>query len=328
MSGPVAVLDACALVPIRLATTLLWLAESDLFQPLWSEPLLDEVYRTLPKLGVTPERASRRIGMMREAFGAEALVEDFDDLIDDMGCDPKDRHVLAAAVRGGADTLVTSNLKDFPDEAAAAHGIDIVHPDNFLIGLFGAQADTVVSVLERETAAFQHPPQTVTDFLVSLTATVPMFANLAADALVEPPGPVSTVPALVVSTDEAGIAALGEPGDLTNPAQVAFGWWAGLLDDLDLARALTYDPRAWGDYQWAIDHLAGRSLASKVIRAVDAPDRIAFMRFVPEVASASRVFEAYLTAMTFLTLVRVEDGTWRVWGRGPGIRCARDILGP
>lgn len=164
MSGPVAVLDACALVPIRLATTLLWLAESDLFQPLWSEPLLDEVYRTLPKLGVTPERASRRIGMMREAFGAEALVEDFDDLIDDMGCDPKDRHVLAAAVRGGADTLVTSNLKDFPDEAAAAHGIDIVHPDNFLIGLFGAQADTVVSVLERETAAFQHPPQTVTDF--------------------------------------------------------------------------------------------------------------------------------------------------------------------
>jgi len=97
--------------------------------------------------------------------------------------------------------------------------------------------------------------------------------------------------------------------------------WAGLLDDLDLARALTYDPRAWGDYQWAIDHLAGRSLASKVIRAVDAPDRIAFMRFVPEVASASRVFEAYLTAMTFLTLVRVEDGTWRVWGLGPGIRC-------
>lgn len=129
-----------------------------------------------------------------------------------------------------------------------------------------------------------------------------------------------------MSDDEAGIAALGEPGDMTNPAQVAFGWWAGLLDDLDLARDLTYDPRAWGDYQWAVDQLADRSLASKVLRAVDAPDRIAFMRFVPEVSSASRVFAAYLTAMTFLTLIKVEDGTWRVWGLGPGILAARDIL--
>lgn len=326
MSRPVAVLDACTLVPIRLATTLLWLAESGLFQPLWSDPILDEVNRTLPKVGVSPEDASRRIRMMREAFGAEALVEEFDDLIDQMACDPKDRHVLAAAVRGGANTVVTFNLKDFPDEGAAPHGIEILHPDSFLVGLLGGHAETVVSSLARETAAFQHPPQTVTDFLASLTATVPMFANLAAGALVDPPGPVSSVPALVMSEDEAGIAALGEPGDITNPAQVAFGWWAGLLDDLDLARELTYDPHAWGDYQWAIDHLADRSLASKVIRAVDAPDRIAFMRFVPEVSSASRVFEAYLTAMTFLTLVKVQDGTWRVWGLGPGILSARDIL--
>ena len=107
MSGPVVVLDACVLVPIRLATTLLWVAGAGLFQPLWSEPILDEVQRNLPKVGVTPEQASRRVGMMREAFGAEALIDGFDDLVDQMRCDPKDRHVLAAAVRGGADTVVT-----------------------------------------------------------------------------------------------------------------------------------------------------------------------------------------------------------------------------
>ena len=94
-----------------------------------------------------------------------------------------------------------------------------------------------------------------------------------------------------------------------------------------MARALTYHPPAWGDYQWAISHLAGRSLASKVIYAVDAVDQIAFMRFVPEVAAASQVFEAYLTPMTFLTLVRVGHGTWRVWGLGPAILSARDIFG-
>ena len=117
MSGPVVVLDACVLVPIRLATTLLWLAEAGLFQPLWSEPILDEVQRNLPKVGVAPEQAGRRVAMMREAFGAEALIDGFDDLIDQLRCDPKDRHVLAAAVRGGADTVVTFNLKYFPDDA-------------------------------------------------------------------------------------------------------------------------------------------------------------------------------------------------------------------
>lgn len=105
MSSPVAVLDAGVLVPIRLATTLLWLAETGLFQPLWSESILDEVQRYLPKVGVTPEQASRRVGLMREA---EALIDSFDDLIEQMSRDPKDRHVLAAVVRGGADTLVTS----------------------------------------------------------------------------------------------------------------------------------------------------------------------------------------------------------------------------
>jgi predicted nucleic acid-binding protein len=326
VSGTFAVLDACTLVPIRLATTLLWLAESGLFQPLWSDPILDEVNRTLPKVGITPEDASRRIRIMREAFGAEALVDGFDGLINQMACDPKDRHVLAAAVCGGANTLVTFNLKDFPDESAATHGIEVLHPDSFLVGLLGRHTETVISALERETAAFRHPRQTVAEFLAGLTATVPMFANLAADAHIDSPGPVSPVPALVMSDENAGIAALGEPGDMTNPAQVAFGWWAGLLDDLDLARHLTYDPNAWGDYQWAIDHLTDRSLASKVIRAVDAHDRIAFMRFVPEVSVGSRVFESYLAAMTFLTLVKVQDGTWRVWGLGPGILSASDIL--
>jgi hypothetical protein len=154
-----------------------------------------------------------------------------------------------------------------------------------------------------------------------------MFANLAADAFSDPTGPASTVPALVGVDEEQAIAALGEPGDPTNPAQVAFAWWAGLLYDLDLARELTYHPPAWGDYQWAITHLADRSLASKVIYAVDAADQIAFMRFVPEVAAVSQVFESYLTPMTFVTLIRVENGTWRVWGLGPAILSARDIIG-
>lgn len=325
MRGPVVVLDACVLVPIRLATTLLWLAEAGLFHPLWSETILDEVQRNLPKVRVAPEPAKRRVSMMREAFGAEALVDGFHELIDEMPCDPKDRHVLAAAVRGGADAIVTFNLKDFPNEAAATYGIEIVHPDSFLLELLGEDADAIVAVLERSTAAFRNPPTSVTQFLASLTVTVPMFANLTADAFSDPIGTPSKVPALVGASQEDALVAIGTPGDLANPAAVAFAWWSGLLHDLDLARELTFHPPAWGDYQWAIDHLRDRSLAFKVIRAVDAPDEIAFMRFVPEVAATAQVFESYLTSMTFLTLIELGDGTWRVWGLGPRILSAADV---
>lgn len=109
-----AVLDACALVPIRLATTLLWLGEARHFDPLWSHQILEEVERNLPKLGLIEERATHRVQTMRKAFGAAALVDDFEHLIEEMTCYPKDRHVLAAAVCTEANSLVTFNLKDFP----------------------------------------------------------------------------------------------------------------------------------------------------------------------------------------------------------------------
>ncbi len=175
------VLDACVLVPIRLATTLLWLAEAGLFQPLWSDLILDEVRRSLPKVGVTPEQAGRRVAMMRDAFGAEAVIDGFRDLVDDMRCDPKDRHVLAAAVHGGADTIVTFNLKDFPDLAGAPYGVRTCHPDPFMVQLLNEHTDTVLATLEREISMFRNPPLTVVQFLATLKATSPSFARLAAD---------------------------------------------------------------------------------------------------------------------------------------------------
>jgi predicted nucleic acid-binding protein len=117
-------LDACTLIPIRLTTALLWLAEAGLFDVLWSVTILDEVQRNLPKIGISPDHAGRRVATMRDALGAAALVDDFEHLIPEMTCDPKDRHVLAAAVRAGADTLVTFNITDFPLESVESYGIE------------------------------------------------------------------------------------------------------------------------------------------------------------------------------------------------------------
>lgn len=325
-SGHTAVLDACALIPIRLTNTLLWLAEAGLFELLWSDAILTEVERNLPKVGISSERAARRVDTMRQAFGAAALVDDFDDLIPEMTCEAKDRHVLAAAVRGGADTLVTYNLKDFPPESTVGRGIKAVHPDLFLLRLLAGRPNEVIAALERGTATLRKPQQTTREFLASLTSTVPMFANLAADAAANPPTSASPIPAFVSADEGEAVSAFGEIGNFANPAQVAFGWWTGILEDLDLARALTFDPSAWGDWQWVTEILAGKSLASKVIPAVDAPHHLAFMRFVPEVATAVRAFADFSTTATFLVLIRVDDGTWRVWGLGDNTPAARDIL--
>jgi predicted nucleic acid-binding protein len=320
-------LDACTLIPIRLTSTMLWLAEAGLFEVLSSDAILDEVERNLPKIGISAEQAARRVATMRDAFGSAALVDDFEHLIPEMTCDAKDRHVLAAAVRGGADTLVTFNITDFPPESVEEHGIEVVHPDLFLVRLLAGRPNDVVAVLARGTGELRKPPQTMREFLASTTRAVPMFANLAADVAASPAEASSPVPAPVVADEDEAVAALGEIGDFTNPAQVAFAWWAGILEDLDLARALTFEPSAWGDYQRAVDTLDGKSLAIKVIPAVDAPQHVAFMRFVPEVAATAQVFAAYPTSATFLTLVRIEDGTWRAWGLGPGMPAAREVLG-
>jgi predicted nucleic acid-binding protein len=121
-------IDACVLVPYQLCDAMLTLAEQGLFTPLWSQQILDETERALTtKLGIDPDRARKRIAAMTSAF-PHAMVDNYTDLIKVMRCHKKDRHVLAAAVRGDAQTLVTTNLEDFPAEAAEPYDIEIVHP--------------------------------------------------------------------------------------------------------------------------------------------------------------------------------------------------------
>lgn len=158
--------------------------------------------------------------------------------------------MLAAAVRGGADTLVTFNRKDFPPESTDDHGNQGRSPRPLLGALAGREPERRA---RRPRTRYRCSAQACADgalrgFLASLTPTVPMFANLAADATGSPLAPTSPVPALVSADEGEAVAAFGEPGDFTNPAHVAFDWWAGILEDLDLARALTYDASAWDDY--------------------------------------------------------------------------------
>ncbi len=86
---------------------LLRLAEVGAYRPLWSADVLEELRRNLDRTG-----AAGRGAQMRRAF-PDAEVTGYQDLIATMTCDPKDRHVLAAAIRADAAVLVTFNIRDF-----------------------------------------------------------------------------------------------------------------------------------------------------------------------------------------------------------------------
>ncbi len=148
------VLDACVLIPMPLADTLLRLAGGPrLYLPKWTDQIMAEVSRNLQEnFGVTEEQAAYRESEIRKHFG-EAWVEGYEDLIPSMNNHEKDRHVLAAAVRSGAETIVTYNLKDFPPSSLAPYSISTQGPSSFLRNLYELDPDAVLHTLEQQAAA-------------------------------------------------------------------------------------------------------------------------------------------------------------------------------
>ena len=105
-------------------------------------------------------------------------VTDYDALTESLTCDPKDRHVLAAAIKGDAQVLVTFNLGDFPAESVAPHDVTVVSPDSFLLDQLDLHPDKVTRALTGQLTKASRPPLTMDDLVGRLArAGVPSFAN-------------------------------------------------------------------------------------------------------------------------------------------------------
>lgn len=175
----VAVLDACVLFPMPLRDTLLRIAEKGLYRLHFSQEILDETTRNLvKKRSMTQEQAAKYQECMKQFF-PESIVEDYESLILLMTNAPKDRHVLAAAVKIKADVIVTSNLKDFPAKSLQPFEIKALHPDQFLIDLFSNyEIDIAVDILKQQAEDLKNPPMTLKELIERLSRQVPEFANL------------------------------------------------------------------------------------------------------------------------------------------------------
>lgn len=166
------VLDANVLFPFTVRDTLLRAAALGMFQVYWSEEILDEATRNLIAAErMNDEQAAHLMAAMRNAF-PEALVRGHEELIPSMPNDEKDRHVAAAAVKAGAQVIVTSNLKDFHPMPG---GVEALSPDDFLLDLFDLASGAMVELLKDQAAALKSPPVTFDELLIGLGKTVPRF---------------------------------------------------------------------------------------------------------------------------------------------------------
>lgn len=173
--GLVAVLDACVLIPMPLADTLLRLAAGQLYLPKWTDRIMAEVSRNLQEdFGLRADQAAYRESEIRKHF-PEAWVQGYEELIPAMSNSPKDRHVLAAAVRSKAQAIVTYNATDFPAAALNPYSITVQGPSTFLLSLYDFDPPAVLETIKDQAAAINKPVEYV---LSRLRINVPHFVEI------------------------------------------------------------------------------------------------------------------------------------------------------
>ena len=166
-----ALLDACVLFPVAVCDSLMSVAATGLYAPKWTQRIEDEWTRSLEqKSGRPPGSCNVRRDAMRDAAPDWEVPEQAWRRI--APClqlpDPDDAHVLAAAIAGHADCIVTANLKDFPEDALAPFGIQVIHPDEFLIAQMDLDSLSVLASFKEQRARLKNPAYTPSAFADAL----------------------------------------------------------------------------------------------------------------------------------------------------------------
>ncbi len=100
----------------------------------------------------------------------DCLITGYETLISGISLpDPDDRHVLAAAIVGRCDVLVSQNLKDFPREVLEPHGIEVMHPDDFLLNHLNLSPGAFCLAVRKVRARLKNPHYDVEEYLHILT---------------------------------------------------------------------------------------------------------------------------------------------------------------
>lgn len=162
-----ALYDACVLYPAPLRDLLVRLAGTGLFRARWTQAIHEEWIRNVlaNRADLTRERLERTRDLMN-AHIFDCLVTDYEDLIPAIQIpDEDDRHVVAAAIRGRADVIVTFNLKDFPASVLSQYNIDAQHPDVFVQHLLDLNEAVVCAAIRTQRLNLKKPSVSAEELL-------------------------------------------------------------------------------------------------------------------------------------------------------------------
>lgn len=162
--------DANILYPAELRNLLMHLALTGLFRAKWSADVHEEWISALleRRPDLTRDKLERTRALM-DLHAVDALVTGYEDLIPGIHLpDPNDRHVLAAAIRGQADVIVTMNLRDFPAHILGQFGIEAQHPDEFVLHLLDLAPGAVLGAAAGHRTSLKNPPKSAIEYLETL----------------------------------------------------------------------------------------------------------------------------------------------------------------
>jgi predicted nucleic acid-binding protein len=162
-----ALLDACVLYPLAMTDALMSLAAAGLYAAKWTARIEQEWIRSLERQ--RPDlvgRLTTRRDAMREAVADwEVPASAWTPLARGIELpDPNDRHVLAAAIAGHADCIVTSNLKDFPEDVLRSYGLEVIDPDTFIANQWDLDPGRVTMAFKQMRARRRKPASSAEEF--------------------------------------------------------------------------------------------------------------------------------------------------------------------
>ncbi len=143
------------------------LALSDLYRARWTEKIHEEWMRNVLKNrpDLSKEQLERTKSLMNRSV-RDCLIEGYEFIIPSLDLpDPDDRHILAAAIKGQADIIVTMNLKDFPDRILNEYEIEAQHPDIFIADLIDIYPIKVATAVETCCKRLKNPPKSINEYL-------------------------------------------------------------------------------------------------------------------------------------------------------------------
>lgn len=167
------VYDANVLYPAPLRDLLVRIGMTGVVWVKWTDEILDEVFRNIlaNRPDLTMEKLARTRTLMDAAI-RDVQVDGYQALVGSLDLpDPDDRHVLAAAIQCGAQSIITHNLKDFPAEMLESYGVEAILPDEFVLDLLDLAPGAVLRVLNEQQASLKNPPRTLEELIETLENT-------------------------------------------------------------------------------------------------------------------------------------------------------------